>query len=90
MFLDNDNHLADHAVLNRRRFLGGSWGKQVSRTHSVHARMFPDADCAFMDASRRNAGCGMDGHVDMVHARSLLSSPSGGKGVGKGITRIPA
>ena len=64
-------------ILNRRRFLGGNWKKQLSRTRSAHARMFPNADCAFMDESRRNAGLGMDGHADMVRARSLLSGVSG-------------
>ena len=54
-------------ILNRRRFLGGNWGKQVSRTRSAHARSFPNADCAFMDASRRNAGYGMDGHLSLIH-----------------------
>ena len=47
------------------------------RTRSVHARMFPNADCAFMDASRRNAGYGMDGHVDMMRALSVPSVASG-------------
>ena len=35
------------------------------------------ADVAFMDASRRNAGHGMDGHVDMVRALSVPSIASG-------------
>ena len=64
-------------ILNRRRFLGGNWGKQLSRTRSAHARWFPNADVAFMDASRRNAGYGMDGHVDMMRALSVPSDASG-------------
>ena len=46
-------------------------------SRSAHARWFPNADVAFMDASRRNAGYGMDGHVDMVRALSVPSIVSG-------------
>ena len=51
-------------------------GDQLSRTRSAHARWFPNADVAFMDASRRNAGLGMDGHVDMMRALSVQSDAS--------------
>ena len=70
-------HTSADLILNRRRFLGGNWGKQLSRTRSAHARWFPNADVAFMDASRRNAGYGMDGHVDMIRALSVPSNASG-------------
>ena len=56
---------------------GLNWGKQLSRARSAHARWFPNADVTFMDASRRNAGYGMDGHVDMMRALSVPSVASG-------------